>query len=245
LKFSERYLISCHDEDMRGIVKPSSALRYMQECVNSQMREMGPSNDELRREDKAFLLSRVYTELTEPLYAGDKIEAQTWSCGQKGFRFFRCHQLLKDGKVVARTYSVWALIDINEGKLIRTTEFHAGFDDDPPFDTTEMAQTFAVPHTDEMELVGTHRVCYAETDVNRHMNNTEYPDMLCDFIDLLGKRVCYFAINFQNEAPLGEVLSVYRTTADDGSLLFRTVRGNGKTNIEAKVRLTDCAPKFH
>ena len=245
MKFSERYLISCHDEDMRGILKPSSALRYMQECVNSQMREMGPSNDELRREGKGFLLSRVYTEILEPLYAGDAIEAQTWSCGQKGFRFFRCHQLLKDGNVVARTYSVWALIDINEGKLLRTTEFRAGFDDDPPFATDALAEPFAVPHTEEMELAGTHRVCYAEADVNRHMNNTEYPDMLCDHINLDGKRVSYFAINFQNEAPLGETLSVYRKTAEDGSILMRTVRADGKTNIEAKVLLCDCAPKFN
>lgn len=245
MKWTEQYCISCHDEDLRGVAKASSVLRYMQDCVNAQMLSCGPSNDDLRRQGKGFLLSRVYTEITEPLYAFDKIEAQTWSCGQKGFRFFRCHQLVRRGRVVARTYSVWALIDIAQGKLLRTSEFHAGFDDDPPFDTDSLVQNFALPHTEDMEAVGTHRVTYSEADVNRHMNNTEYPDMLADHIDLSGKRISYFAINFQNEAPLGEVLSVYSTPAPDGEILLRTVRGDGKTNIEAKLCLTDCLPKFN
>ena len=245
MKWTENYRISCHDEDLRGIAKASSVLRYMQECVNSQMHHLGPSNDELRREGKGFLLSRIYMEIIKPLYALEDVQAQTWSCGQKGFRFFRCHQLLRQGEVVARAYSVWALIDIHEGKLLRTTEFHAGFDDDPPFDTERLVQVFAMPHTEDMENAGTHRVCYAEADVNRHMNNTEYPDMLSDHIDLAGKRIGYIAINFQNEAPLGETLSVYRTNASDGSILMRTVREDGKTNVEAKICLTDCLPKFN
>ena len=42
-----------------------------------------------------------------------------------------------------------------------------------------------------------------------------------------------------NEAPYGEHLSVYGTTDDTGAHLFRSLREDGKTNVEAMIELLD------
>ena len=42
------------------------------------------------------------------------------------------------------------------------------------------------------------------------------------------------SISFQNEAPLGEVLKVYRAVEDD-TYYVRTIREDGKINSEAEV----------
>ena len=71
------------------------------------------------------------------------------------------------------------------------------------------------------------------------MNNTVYPDMLCDFIpSMKGKMVVRCSINYLNEAPLGETFKVYRAE-DDGSYYFRTVRHDGSVGIEAEIVLDE------
>ena len=79
---------------------------------------------------------------------------------------------------------------------------------------------------------------YDRVDVNRHMNNTNYPDMLAEFLPMEGRRVRRMILNFQKEAPMKECLTVRRAFADD-TYYFRTLREDGTVNIEAEVTLTE------
>ena len=89
-----------------------------------------------------------------------------------------------------------------------------------------------------MELAGTRRVTYSDVDYNGHMNNTKYPDMLCDFLpDATRRRVSGLSLSYLHEAPYGFDLSVYRApwegTAGERGYLFRTVDYAGNTCLEA------------
>lgn len=56
---------------------------------------------------------------------------------------------------------------------------------------------------------------YCDVDMNRHMNNTNYPDMLWNFIpEVIDKQVTSINLRFMKEAPLGAVVDVYRTEMD-------------------------------
>jgi len=73
---------------------------------------------------------------------------------------------------------------------------------------------------------------------NRHMNNTAYPDMFSTFLPLDNKRIAEITINYAKEAPAGDTLTVF-CGEENGYYYFRTVRGDGETNAEAEIRLTD------
>ena len=68
------------------------------------------------------------------------------------------------------------------------------------------------------------------------MNNTRYPDIYATFMPMDGMRIAEITINYANEAPEGDILTVYRGKAN-GYYYFRTVRTDGKTNSEAEIRL--------
>lgn len=70
MKWTEKYRINTHDCDPAGFVRASLVLRYMQETANLQMKNLGPTNEQLRDEGRAFLLSRINMSLYNPLYAG-------------------------------------------------------------------------------------------------------------------------------------------------------------------------------
>lgn len=235
MKWTGNYIVNANDIDMNFVVSVSNIFRYMQDAANCQMEQDGPSYKELFDRDLAFVVSRFNISLYAPLHSHDKIEVQSWACESKGVTFNRCYRILRDGVIMAEAVSAWALAGVHDRKLHRVNEF-----DDLNYGMDEMLELdmparMRIPDGVNFSLVGERTVEYGDTDMNGHMNNTKYPDMICGFIgDMKGKRVISMALNFVSEAPLGETLKVYRGESD-GVHYIRTVRGNGNVNIEAEI----------
>ena len=232
MKWTERFHINSHDCDENGIVRASLILRYMQEAANLQLHHLGPTNEELRARGTAFILSRISMNLYRPLHAYEDITASTWGCESRGVSFNRCYQIMREDEVIAEAESVWGLIGIADHKLYRVDEIELGFGTDEPL-TLDAPRRVHIPRDLQLSPVGERSVMYSDLDANRHMNNTNYPDMLCDFIpDMNQKRVTSMSISFAGEAKPGETLKIYMH--ENGGLYhFRTLRGDGSTNVEA------------
>ena len=226
--------VDIHDVDYNGVARTSSLMRYLQTAAQSQLTEGGMSYDRMKGMRRAFLLSRITMEFTEPVRAYDRLTSLTFPCESRGYSFLRCYALEREGRTIGRAVSVWALIDTESHSLVRVNNFELGLTTHDP-NGLELAR-FAVPT--ELVEVGKYRVCYGDTDQNRHMNNTRYPDMYATFLPLTGKRIHTISINYKNEAPIGSLLSVQRAEKD-GVYYFRTVREDGEINSEAEIFLTD------
>lgn len=237
MRWSEKYFTNNHDLDFNGIVRTSVLMRCMQECANGQCRHFGPSNEALRDEGKAFLLSRFSAGFYETVYPYDSLTIESWGVESKGFSFYRCYRILREDEVVAEATSVWALVDIASRRPIRVSEYQPGFTYDEML-SLEMPSRIVFPQNTPPRLVKEHVISYGETDQNMHMNNTRYVDMLCDCLPMANKRVLRLSINFMNEAKYGDTVNIYALEQRD-DFLFRTVRADGKTNIEAHLTLCD------
>lgn len=236
MKWTEKYRINTHDCDPAGFVRASLVLRYMQETANLQMKNLGPTNEQLRDEGRAFLLSRINMSLYNPLYAGDEIEVSSWGCESRGVSFNRCYQIRRGHEIMAEASSVWGLVGIEDHKLYRIEDIKLGFGTDEPLEL-DAPKRVHIPRELNLALVGERTIVYSDLDYNNHMNNTNYPDMLCDFVpDMVGRRVASLGISFAHEARLGEVLKVYMTESED-MYYFRTVRSDGQINVEAIMTL--------
>lgn len=235
MKWSEHYRINTHDCDSSGFVRASLVQRYMQETANLQMLNAGLGPDELRARDMAFLLSRINVSLYSPLVGGDEIDVTSWGCESRGVSFNRCYQIRRAGEVVADAVSVWGLIGISDHRLVKVDEIEMDIAIDEPLEL-DAPRRVRIPREMNLSLVGERPIYYSDIDMNRHMNNTNYPDMFCDFIpDMENKRVIAMSISYAHEAPLGELLKVY-TAESDGIYYFRTVRSSdGLTNAEANI----------
>jgi len=234
MKWSENFRINTHDTDFNRVASASGVLRYMQDASNYHMEGESPSYNELFDAGYAFVLSRIRLNILEPLYSHDQITAETWACESRGASFNRCYSILKDGRTVAEAMTVWGLLDLNTRRLCRVDSVELNYSMDELLD---IDARFRIPRDTELIPVGEHRVGYGEVDINRHLNNTYYPDMYCDFIpEMDGKRVVSIAIAFLSEAPLGERLKICMAKVD-GVYYFRSVKEDGTTNAEAEILL--------
>lgn len=239
MKFTANYKIKWHDTDSNRRVRPSQVMMYMQETANLHLAAYAMNLDRLRDEKGlAFLLSRATVQLYLDLHDGDEITVSTWICDSRGLSFNRCFAIYRGEELVAEAFTVWGLLDLKEHKLLRTQQFTYPFDGDVTLQLPIPSRVH-LPSAMVLEEAGERRIGYSDIDYNRHMNNTHYPDMLCDFTpDILNRRVRGFTLSYLHEATYGHTLRVLRGETE-GGYFFRTVDGDGTVCLEALLLLED------
>jgi len=239
MKHTEHYKIKWHDTDASRTLQPSRLLAYMQETANLHLLSTGKSLDALRDENGlAFLLSRMSVRVYVPLSAYEEIDVETWICESRGLGFQRCFRILRGDTVAAEAFSIWALLDLNEKKLLPATAFPYQIEPDPSLDASFLARV-RFPAAAQMEQAGERKIVYSDIDYNGHMNNTHYPNMLCDFTPgIERKKVKGFTLSFLHEAAYGHTLKILRAPREDG-YFFRTVDEAGTVCLEATLTLAD------
>lgn len=235
MKWSEKIKVKFHDTDKNEIASVSQAFKYIQEAAMCQLNEQHPSYKELFEQGKAFVLSSIRLEMHAPIYAYDEIIARSWACPSRGLNFVRCYEIERDGEILCEAASSWALVSIGEKRLLTVEDIDtSNYYMDEPVQTERPARV-RIPSALPMALVGEYTVQYSDIDLNGHMNNTNYPRIICDKIpnaeNLFVKSI---GIHFANEAVLDETLKIYMSRVDN-RIYFRTVREDGKTNIDAEL----------
>ena len=238
MKFTQRYTVKWHDTDANRFVRPSALVTYLQETANEHLIHIGISLDELRdRHGLAFILGGLSVRSYEPLFSGDDIEVETWTCGEKGFRHNRCFRLLRSGKTVAEATSQWALIKLSDGSLVKVEDMPYHIEPEEPIALSDLPTRLKMPPLAEMDFAGERRIVYSDIDYNGHMNNTRYPDMLCDFIpEMRESRMTGMVQSFRKEAVFAHTLRVFRQKTEDGYLVC-TVDEDGNVCTEALLKL--------
>ena len=178
MKYQENYNVKFHDTDVNEVVSVSHLLKFMQETSMRHMKARRPSYEELFEDKKSFVLSNIRVEIYNPIYAYEDIVAKTWACPSRGFSFLRSYSIERDGEIMAEANTTWALVSTEARKLYRVTDV-----DLSNYDTEEQLELenplkIRIPSEVPLSLIGEYTVRYSDTDLNGHMNNNNYPDML-------------------------------------------------------------------
>jgi acyl-ACP thioesterase len=114
---------------------------------------------------------------------------------------------------------------------------------DEPVDPAALLPKAKIAKDAIMTEVGNRKIMYSDIDYNMHMNNTRYPDMLCDYLSEMtdesqAYRVSALSLSYLKESRLGATLTVTRSErGEDGTVSVRTLNESGETCLEAVVGL--------
>lgn len=236
--YQKNYITRWHDTDACRVLRPSAMLTYFEETADLHVRSVGKSLDDMRDENKVgFILTRMSIVFHRPVAADIDLSVQTWTCEGRGFSTERDFRAMDGDTVVAEATSMWALMDVENHRPVKIANAPFEFRHEAPL-TLDVPTRVAIPKDLTLERVGERRIAYSDIDYNMHMNNTRYPDMLCDFMpDMNGKRMTRVTMSFVHEAALWHTLSVFRGERD-GVYYFRTADGE-QTCLEAEVEISD------
>lgn len=230
--------VSIHEIDINGNLYPSVLLTLMQEAAHGQFDEAGNNIKTMRTEKNLGLwVTRIAISVYDKIGEDDVVYARSSPTNDsRGLMFNRCYQLVRGDEVVAEAISVWTLLDTKEMRPIRFSDTDFGMPFEDPIEISAPAR-FPFPRDMELVEAGRHKVRYSDIDYNQHLTNTRYPNLICDMLPSLeGKRVSEFSISFVNQAETGEDLTFLVGEAD-GAYYVRSLRSDGKVNVEARVKL--------
>ena len=246
MKFINKIKTNWHDTDAHRNVRASKIIEYMQETANAQCESSGLPLEKLRDEKKlAFILGALSVNIYSPLHAYEDIEVRTWCKEAKSYIFNRYFEIYRGDERVAEAATTWVLIDLNTKSMVRASnyEFMSGcFYYDEPVDPSSLPPKARIDKDAQLYEVGKRRIVYSDIDYNMHMNNTHYPDMICDFLSEMtdessSYRVCSMSLSYVKESHLGALLTLERSELSDGKILVRTLNENGETCLDAIIGL--------
>lgn len=234
--FKQNFVTRWHDTDANRFLRPSAILTYLEETSGIHMRHVGRSLDDVRDKDGlAFILSKIGMNFYAPISPFRNICVETWVNEGKGYSSVRHFRLYDEDKLVVEASTVWALIDLSKRFPIKLDAFDFGFSFEE--EKLDVSTRFHIPKDFTMENVGVRRIAYSDIDYNMHMNNTHYPDMLCDFLpDMQNERVSSMTLSFLREAPFEQTLLVFRGKTDEGIWFMKTKNDAGETCLEAEIK---------
>ena len=214
--YLEHFEVSSHDVDVNNNAKPSTITRMMQETANHHMRDRKPTYYELFAEGKSYILTRMNCQMYEPLNPYDKVDVRTWTGVSRGATFKRYYEIMRGDSEVARAYSEWAVVNHNTGRILKVDEVDfSNYEQGEPLEMT-IPSKFRFPNDTEFEYVGNKLITYTDCDMNLHMNNTFYQDVLFSRVtNPQDKIVTGYSIRFMKEAALGRTLDIHRAKAKD------------------------------
>jgi acyl-CoA thioesterase FadM len=229
----ENYRTRWHDTDADRILRPSQLMVYLQETANLHMIHAGQSLDELRdTQGLAFILTRMSLEILSHVGAHEDIRVRTWISYGKGCNYPRYFVMERpDGTPVAQGCSHWVLLDLKTHLPCRADAYRYNYEPEEPLDLVP-PRRFVTP--DEMVCVGERKIVYSDLDYNGHMNNTRYPDMVCDFLPkgtVPTIRAMHF--NYVKEGAADATLRVMRgqRACEDGGIIYRVQTYNAADEL--------------
>ena len=239
MHFTFNAQVTAHDIDTNCLATPTSVVKYMMEAVDRNMLSGGPSYQELMNKGLSFIVSRTAVEVLRPLKEYENISVETWATPSKNVSLPRSYVIRVGEEIVAKGLSIWALLDINEHKLVRGSEFSVecyGTGDEVELG---IPNRFRLDGNLPLAKCGEKKIMYSDIDRNFHMNNTKYFDMLFDYIpDREKVFMSSCIINYVGEAPFNETVNIFNSDpvkeADELIYYFKT-EIDSKTNIQAKV----------
>ena len=243
-KYKEHYALKSYDMDANNNAKPTVIATLFQETANHHMRDRRPTYYELFFSGKSFIAVRMAFEVREQLHPYDEVDVYTWTAEGKGATFFRCYAMERDGVEIARAYSEWTVADLNTGKLCHRDAIDFSHYEVDDLIEMHVPTKFHLPQDADFEKCGEHRVEYCDTDMNGHMNNAVYKNIIWNCIpDVAHKKLTSFSMRFMAEAPMGSTVEIYRAKLDkpiddecgaEESYYFKTIV-DGKANTMALV----------
>lgn len=182
-------------------------------------------------------MTKVSLNLLRTPVREEKIVLKTWTRGLDGIVFIRDTVIeTPEGERLTEASANWILVDPVKHGILRPESLRYDIVHRPDI-ALSGTRTKRLRTPKDLELVGAKRVDYTDCDFIGHMNNTNYADVITNFLPESDwkKEISECDIVYNLEAKQNEILDIYRGEAD-GVLYFRGEHSRGKC-FEARVRI--------
>jgi len=229
IKYTEKHIVPCYDTDASWRLKPTSFMNMAQEAAGRHAVYLGFGYDDLIVSNTAWILSRVHVEFVDTPKWREELTLHTWHKGLNRLFFLRDFLVTdNEGKTRVKATTSWLVLNLETRRLVRDPKLL----EEGTVCTENVIETPAdkvqMPNDAVPELVRRHTVSYSDIDTNGHTNNAMYMQWAMNSVDYetaSSRPVKEFTINFNHETKAGDVVDIYRASAEKEDGLHVYVEG--------------------
>ena len=228
LKHTENLILSFDDFDAKGNVKAASLMRAFEHVASVHAEKLGFGYEPMIAQNYIWVLSKLRFKLYGVLEAEKTYILETCPRPKKGVTWSRDYYIYDGEDLMAAGTSQWCIINFETRRIERTKlDFDGEFIDHEPFE--DGIGKIRV-NEEGIALAFSHPVTEDDLDINQHVNNCRYADIiepvLSGHTDIM--------IHFAKEAVLGDEILIY-TEENEGVIAVMGKLKDGTVIFQAKV----------
>jgi medium-chain acyl-[acyl-carrier-protein] hydrolase len=241
LQFEKEYHIHVYETGPDGRLNLYSLFNYMQDIASDHAIKLGFGRDDLMKDNRFWVLSRMYAEISEwPLW-GETVIIKTWPNGTDKLFALRYYDVrYPDGRHIASASSSWLILDMTTKKVQRPDSILSEYNPDlhSVFSPVRLA-TKLEPVPENAQESQRFHIKVSDLDVNLHTNNVRYIKWVHDTYDLdfiMKNKAQSAEINYLAESVFGEEVSV-RTSNEERCYCNHSIFRTGDKKELCRVRI--------
>lgn len=225
LPFEKEYRIHVYETGPEGKLNMSSLFNYMQDIASEHAIRLGFGRDDLIKDNRFWVLSRMYAEITDLPLWNETIKVKTWPVGIDRLFALRNYELtMPDGRHVASATSSWLILDQTTKKIIRPDSALSQYNFNPYSGISQIryASKLEFDSTDG-EITPVYKIKVSDLDVNLHTNNVKYLNWVSDSYDLdfiMNNVPHSVEINYLAESKFNEEIVICKWENNDNNNTF-------------------------
>ncbi|MCD4677414.1 MAG: hypothetical protein K8S18_15685 [Desulfobacula sp.] len=179
MKITHTHKINFFDIDRDQTLKVQTMARLFQEMAILHSIKVGVGPDVLYKNGLVWLLYRLEIEFVRYPLLGENLKILTWSRGSQHRMNFRDYRIKSENRAVAKATSVWVFFDFKKKRIIKVPQDIESVyrsDSEKVFETelTNWNNCGKINPKEEISV----SLRYGDFDINRHVNNTIYLELL-------------------------------------------------------------------
>jgi acyl-ACP thioesterase len=225
LRFEKKYRVHVYETGPDGKLTLYSLFNYMQDIASEHAIKLGFGRDDLMRDNRFWVLSRMYSEITQwPLWE-DTIILKTWPNGTDKLFALRNYEVTySDGRHIASGSSSWLILDRTTKRVQRPDSILARYNPDLHPAQSPIRYAAKLDHADDDGKVSSRfRIKISDLDVNFHTNNVRYLKWVYDTYNLefvMNNAPQSAEINYLAESIFDEEIIIRASTGNDNGLVY-------------------------
>ena len=231
----EKVIIGSNDIDSSLRLRVSSFFKIVQDVIMHHTEELNVGTKETNEKGILWVISRCLVEFYHLPNYQEEVICKTYPGESKLNMIFPRYFQIEDqkGNVLIKLSSIWALID-KENRHATSS-------------STIASRCLGEKHEGELPLPGkideiaanyreNRSIRYSDVDLNGHLNNTKYIELLLDLHDsgfYKEKPIKKLTLNYVKEIKEGEQVSIYNNVNNNQE--FVKIEANGNTSFYALI----------
>ena len=225
LQFEKEYRVHVYETDPEGKLNLYSLFNYMQDIASDHAVKLGFGRDDLMRDNRFWVLSRIYAVITDWPRWEDSIILRTWPNGTDKLFALRNYEVkYPDGRHIASGTSSWLILDQTTKRVQRPDSILTQYNPNLHSVTSPIRYASKLePAPEDGNISSGYKIKVSDLDVNLHTNNVQYLKWVCDTysLEFVMKNVTQSAeINYLAESRFDEEIRIRTTMEKENSTFY-------------------------